>query len=580
VRGQPWRDRLDREGQGRAQVLSQQYGYPDLLARVLAGRGVDGPAAALYLDPTVRALMPDPDVLRDMGTAVERLARAAETGETVAIFGDYDVDGACSSALLAGFLEACGARPLVHIPDRVFEGYGPNAAAIRGLAERGARLLVTVDCGTTSHDALAEATRLGMDTVVFDHHQAPAELPAVLALVNPNRQDDLSGLGQLCATGVVFMALVALNRRLRQRNFWSGARPEPDLLAHLDLVALATVADVVPLTGLNRAFVAKGLGVMRARGRPGLRALLDLCGDAGPPTPFTLGFLLGPRINAGGRIGDAALGARLLNMADEIEAGRIAGELDRLNRERRAIELAAVAEAEALASLDAGDAAILAIGSETWLPGVVGLVASRLKDRFKTPAFAIAFNGEIGTGSGRSLLGADLGRAVRRAVEDGLLIKGGGHAMAAGITIERGKLAAFRAFMEAELGDGVRAARRDEALHVDASVTAGAARADLVAGLEKAGPFGSGNPEPIFVLPRHRLVDAAPAGEGHLRLKIVAGDGARLEGIAFRVKGTPLGDALLAARGGPPVHLAGTLGVDRWGGGERVKLRLLDLAPV
>jgi single-stranded-DNA-specific exonuclease len=578
--GRPWRDRLDREGQGRAQALVQHYGHPDFLARVLAARGVAGEFAAAYLEPSIRALMPDPLVLRDMDRAVERLTAAAERGETVAVFGDYDVDGACSAALLAGFLEMCGARPMIYIPDRIFEGYGPNPEAVRSLAAKGAQLLVTVDCGSTSFEALEVAARLGLETIVLDHHQASAALPPARALVNPNRQDDLSGLGQLCAAGVVFMALVALNRSLRGRGFWNALRPEPDLLAELDLVALATVADVVPLTGLNRAFVAKGLAVMRGRHRPGLRALLDLCGERGPPTAFTLGFLLGPRLNAGGRIGDAALGARLLGLRDPAEADRIAAELDRLNRERRAIEVAAVAEAEALASLARhDDNAVLVIANEGWHPGVVGLVAARLKDRFCVPAFAIALRDGQGVGSGRSLLGVDLGRAVREAQAAGLLVKGGGHAMAAGVTLEQGRLEDFRRFMQERLADGVLAARRDEALLVDAAITAGAADPALIAGLERAGPFGSGNPEPIFVLPRHRVVGTTPVGEGHLRLRAVAGDGSRIEGIAFRVKGTPLGEALAAASGGGPIHLAGHLTLDRWGGGEKVRMRLVDAAP-
>ena len=576
--GRPWRERLGREGQGGAQTLALQFGHPDLLARVLAGRGVIGEASVGFLDPTVRALMPDPSVLRDMDRAVERLARAARSGETVAVFGDYDVDGACASALLASFLETCGATPIIYIPDRIFEGYGPNVEAVRTLAGKGASLLVTVDCGTTSFEPLEEAARLGLDVIVLDHHQAPEALPTAVAVVNPNRQDDLSGLGQLCAAGVVFMALVALNRTLRERRFWNG-RAEPDLLAQLDLVALATVADVVPLTGLNRAFVTKGLAVMRGRGRPGLRALLDLCGEKGPPNSFTLGFLIGPRINAGGRIGDAALGARLLTIQDETEGARIAAELDRLNRERRAIELEALVEAEALASLTfAEDAGVLVAASESWHPGVVGLVAARLKDRFKVPSFAIAIQGENGTGSGRSMLGVDLGKAVREAVTAGILLKGGGHSMAAGITLARTRIDDFRVFMAERLRDSVRAVRRDEALLVDAALTARGATAEIVASLERAGPFGSGNPEPLIVFPRHRVTNVTPVGENHLRARVTAGDGSHLEAIAFRAKGAALGDALLAARGGGPAHLAGHLTLDRWGGGERVRLRLVDMA--
>ncbi len=580
LRGRPWRDRLDVEGQGRAEAMAQLYGHSELLARVLAGRGVLPEASEAFLNPSLRDLMPDPSIMQDMDAAVARLVRAVEAGETVAIFGDYDVDGACSSALLAEFLSACGLPFLLHIPDRIFEGYGPNSEAIKALAQRGATLLVTVDCGTTSHEALAEAGRQGMDVLVLDHHQAPETLPVVEALVNPNRQDDLSGLGALCATGVVFMVLVALNRALRAKGFWTDTRKAPDLLASLDLVALATVADVVPLTGLNRAFVSKGLMVMRGRGRPGLRALFDVAGADGPPRPYHLGFLIGPRINAGGRIGDAALGAKLLLIQDETEAGQIATELDRLNRERQAIEAATLAEAEgeALAALGMSEqGAVIVVGGDNWHPGVMGLVAARLKERLRRPAFSIAFTGENGTGSGRSITGVDLGRVVRAAVEAGVAIKGGGHAMAAGVSLTRSQLGDFRAFLEEKLGPDVERAKAQESLLIDAALTAGAAKPAMIEMIERAGPFGSGNPEPVFVFPAHRLVDVAEVGTGHVRLRAKAGDGSMISGIAFRIAAEPLGQALLKARG-EPIHLAGTLAIDRWGGGERVQLRLLDAA--
>jgi single-stranded-DNA-specific exonuclease len=580
VLGRPWRDRLDLAGQGRAQAIALLQGRSDILARVLAGRGVEPAEVETFLDPTLRKLMPDPDTLRDMDGAVERLTRAIHAGETVAIFGDYDVDGACASALLAGFLRACGTPFIIHIPDRVFEGYGPNSEAIRALAGQGASLLVTVDCGTTSFEPFADAQNLGLDVIVLDHHQAPAALPPVRAIVNPNRQDDLSGLGALCAAGVTYMALIALNRRLRAEGFWDGARAAPDLLAALDLVALATVADVVPLVGLNRAFVSKGLAVMRARGRPGLRALIDVSGADGPPRPFHLGFLLGPRINAGGRIGDAALGSKLLLMEDEAEAGRVAAELDRLNRERQAIELAATqeAEAEALAALGlADDGSAIVTASDAWHPGIVGLVAARLKERFGRPAFAIHFNGATGTGSGRSIPGVDLGRIVRAAVEADILVKGGGHAMAAGVTVARARLGDFRAFLAERLAAALAKARDADALYIDAALTAGGARPELVHDVEQAGPFGSGNPEPVFALPAHRIVDAAQVGTGHVRVVARSGDDRTVSAIAFRAAGRPLGEALIKARGAT-MHLAGSLAIDRWGGAERVQLRLIDAA--
>jgi single-stranded-DNA-specific exonuclease len=578
--GQRWLDRLDAAANLRAQSIVQQHGIADILARILAARGQGPEGAAAFLEPTVRALMPDPSTLVDMDSAAERLLRAVKAGETVAIFGDYDVDGASSSALLGGFLEACGTPYIIHIPDRIFEGYGPNAEAIRALAGQGATLLVTVDCGTTSFEPFEEARRLGLDVVVLDHHQAPEDLPKVQALVNPNRQDDLSGLGHLCAAGVVFMTIVALNRALRTAGFWNSARREPDLLATLDLVALATVADVVPLTGLNRAFVRTGLQVMGHRGRPGLRALFDVAGADGPPRAQALGFMIGPRINAGGRIGDAALGAKLLLLQDDGEASGVARELDRLNRERQALEVQAVAEAEAeaLAALGLSEAGPCVItGSENWHPGIVGLVAARLKERFNRPAFAIAFQGKIGTGSGRSIAGADLGRSVRTAVSAGILVKGGGHAMAAGITLDRSRLGDFRAFMDETLQAPVDRALRDSGLHIDAALTAGGANPALIHEVEKAGPFGSGNPEPVFAFPEHRIVDVGEVGNGHVRVRAAAGDNQTINAIAFRAATRPLGQALLKSRG-RRLHLAGCINIDRWGGQERVQLRIQDAA--
>jgi single-stranded-DNA-specific exonuclease len=581
VLGVPWRDRLGLEGRAVAEAMVQQFGFSDILARVLAGRGVTPETAAEFLDPTVRASMPDPATMVDMEPAVERLARAVQAGEKVAIFGDYDVDGACSSALLAEFLRHCGTPNAIHIPDRIFEGYGPNPEAIAKLAGEGASLLVTVDCGTASAGPFAEAARLGLDVIVLDHHQAPEDLPKVTAIVNPNRLDDLSGLGHLCAAGVVFMTLVALNRRLREQGFWSADHPAPDLLMSLDLVALATVADVVPLKGLNRAFVSKGLQVIHGRRRIGLRALFDAAGADGPPQAFSLGFMIGPRINAGGRIGDASLGARLLMIEDEAEAARIAAELDRLNKERQTLEQVAVAEAEAEAlaalGLEEEGAAVIVTASPDWHPGIVGLVASRLKERFGRPAFAIAMGGITGTGSGRSILGVDLGRAVRAAVDAGVLIKGGGHTMAAGVTVERATLGAFRAWLEERLGEAVTRARLDRALTIDAAFTAGGARKEIVTEIERAGPFGAGNPEPVFALAAHRIVDAALVGGKHIRVRAQSADNARIEAIAFRSADGPLGQALIKGRG-QIMHLAGTLSIDRWGGGERVRMRLLDAA--
>ena len=381
--GRAWRDRLDARGAARALAIAQRYDLPELLARILAGRNVELDAVEAFLDPTIKRSMPDPHVLTAMPEAAARIADAVQRGETIAIFGDYDVDGATSSALLARFLRHAGIEPLIHIPDRLFEGYGPNVEAVRALAARGATLLVTVDCGTTSIEPLAQARTLGVDVVVVDHHQADEELPPAVAIVNPNRRDDLSGLGHLAAVGLTFMTVVAVNRLLRSRGFWTTNRPEPDLLTFLDDVALGTVADVVPLTGLNRAFVAKGLIALRQRNRVGHVSLMDVARLSGPPEAWHLGFLLGPRINAGGRIGRADLGVRLLIEEDPIEAARIAAELDRLNRERQVIEMETVAqaEAEAMAALGIEDkGAVVVTAAEGWHPGVVGLVAARLKE--------------------------------------------------------------------------------------------------------------------------------------------------------------------------------------------------------
>lgn len=577
VTGRPWRDRgADAAVQAQAATMVQAHGLPELLARVLAARGIRPGDSDAYLNPRLRDLMPDPSCLRDMEAAAERLARAVRDRETVAIFGDYDVDGAASAALLAGHLHRFGLDVRIHIPDRITEGYGPNVGAVTALAEAGATLLVTVDCGTSGHAPLEAAAALGLDVVVLDHHGAPEILPPAHALVNPNRLDDLSGLGHLCAAGIVFLTLVALNRVLRRAGL-----DAPDLTADLDLVALATVADVVPLHGLNRAFVVQGLKVMRARGRLGLAALFDAASLSEPPEAWHLGYLVGPRINAGGRIGDAALGARLLNTADGAEATRIAAELDRLNRERQAIEAQAVADAEAemdhALSRDP-DRPVLVTASADWHPGIVGLIAARLKERFGRPAFAFAIRPDgTATGSGRSIPGADIGAAVRSAVEAGLALKGGGHAMAAGATLPGPDFSRFRDHLAADLAAAVAQARAVEALLLDGTVSAGGATAEMVRLLHRAGPFGSGAPEPVFALPRHRIVDAGIVGNGHVRARLRSREGQAIGAIAFRVAQGPLGLAILGAIG-REVHAAGTLGVDQWRGADRAQLRLCDLA--
>ena len=576
--GRRWRSRLDAFGEARALALVQHYGFGDPLARVLTGRNIGPGEAQTWMAPTLRALMPDPSCLRGLDAAVERLARAIRGKTSIAIFGDYDVDGAASSALIAGYLDECDVPRRIHIPDRIVEGYGPNVEAIRMLAADGANLLVCVDCGTTSHEPIAEARRLGLDVLVLDHHLAPPDLPDAI-VVNPNRQDCLSGLGNLCAAGVVFMVLAGVSRALRATGFWPDARGEPNLMAGLDLVALATVADVAPLTGLNRAFVARGIEAMARRERLGLTALADVARLNSAPEAWHLGFALGPRINAGGRIGDAALGARLLLERDPTEAARIAADLDRLNGERRAIETVTVETALSDMQARYGDdpPPVMVAAGEDWHPGIVGLVAARLKERWNRPAFAISWNGQTGTGSGRSIAGVDLGSTVRAAVDAGILLKGGGHAMAAGVTLMRDARPAFEGFLTQRLSASVATARRDDALRIDGTLSAGGATTELVSELARAGPFGAGNPEPVFVLPAHQLSQIADVGTQHLRLKLQARDGAQLDAMAFRAVGTEFGHALIGGRG-QALHVAVALSRDTWGGRERVSARVVDAA--
>ncbi|MCL6651783.1 single-stranded-DNA-specific exonuclease RecJ [Agrobacterium rubi] len=576
---QKWMSRLDQAGQNRALAISQVHGIPELVARVLAGRGVGVDDALAFLDPTIRSLMPDPLTLTDCEKAAERIAAAIKRNEKVAIFGDYDVDGASSSALMYRFLHHFGLDPEIYIPDRIFEGYGPNPAAMQQLAANGATLIITVDCGSTSHESLAAARDAKTDVVVIDHHQVGTELPPAVALVNPNREDDLSGQGHLCAAGVVFLVLVATLRVLKDQR--DSRAYTLDLLSYLDIVALATVCDVVPLKGLNRAYVVKGLIAARHMKNAGLAALFKKAGLGGPVTPYHFGFLVGPRINAGGRIGDAALGSRLLTLDDEAQAEVIAEKLDELNRERQAMEAIMLAEAEAEALYEYGDgtgAGVIVTARENWHPGIVGLLASRLKDRFRRPAFAIAFDSQgKGSGSGRSINGFDMGRMVRNAVDAGLLVKGGGHAMAAGLTVERANLGRLRTFFEKAAQKTVFQLVENSVLKIDGAIGASGATLALVEQMEQAGPYGSGHSQPIFAVPAHRLRDVRVVGTSHVKITLEAMDGSRLDGIAFRAADAPLGHMLMNARG-QQIHVAGTLGADQWQGQKRVQLRVLDAA--
>ncbi|WP_306117838.1 MULTISPECIES: single-stranded-DNA-specific exonuclease RecJ [unclassified Roseitalea] len=572
-----WVERLTPRQANIALDIAQTHGIEDIVARVLAGRNVTVEAAPGFLDPTIRALMPDPSVVTDLNAAAARIVQAIANGERVAIFGDYDVDGAASSALLQRFLRQLGIQAQVYIPDRIFEGYGPNPEALRALAET-ADLIVTVDCGTNSAKAFEAVAGSGTDIVVIDHHQVGGPVPAVRAVVNPNREDDLSGLGHLCAAGVVFMTLVDVARQLRQ----GGRTDLPDLMGMLDLVALATVCDVVPLIGLNRAFVTKGLVVARRMRNPGLAALTAVARIGEPLNPFHLGFLIGPRINAGGRIGNAALGAQLLATDDADTAHSLAARLDALNTERQAIETAMVEEAKAEAALEMRSAhppAVIVTASGDWHPGIVGLIAARLRETTRRPAFAIAFDAAgRGTGSGRSIAGFDLGRLVRQAVEAGLLEKGGGHAMAAGITVMRDRLADLRAFFEAQTGNAVDALVASDTLKIDGALSSAGVTVELIERLHAAGPYGTGHSEPIFAFPHHQVASVRPVGNGHLKLSL-RGLGLRpLDAIAFRVADQPLG-RLLSEHAGRTLHLAGTVSINHWNGRRTPQLRVIDAAP-
>lgn len=578
ARGVCWEHRLDVRGENLALAIAQTHGLPEIVARVLAGRGIAGEEAQRFLSPSIRDLLPDPATLTDMEVAAARIAQAIARRERIAIFGDYDVDGAASSAMLKRFLSHYGVQAEIYIPDRLFEGYGPNPQAMRDLVRRGASLIVTVDCGTNSAEAIQAAREQGADVIVLDHHQVGDVLPSDIAVVNPNREDDLSGQGHLCAAGVVFLALVQVSRILREKKL---AVPPFDLLSLLDLVALATICDVVPMIGVNRAFVAKGLMVARTLKTPGLAALARVARIGEPLNPYHMGFLIGPRINAGGRIGNASLGSDLLATFDEAEAAAIAAKLDQLNRERQEMETVMLEEARAEADAEMRDGAgpaVLMTASAKWHPGIVGLIASRLKDYGRRPAFAIAFsaNGH-GTGSGRSIPGFDLGKLVRAAVSEGLLVKGGGHAMAAGITVERAKLGELRAFFEERAAKAVTALREGESLKIDAALSADGATFDLIDTLDAAGPYGAGHPAPILALPRHRLADAQIVGNGHIRVDLRAHSGRRLNAIAFRAASTDLGEFILSHRGAT-IHVAGQLVTNHWNGTRSVQFRIADAA--
>ncbi len=558
-----------------ALALAQRLELPEPVARVLAGRGIGLEEAESFLNPTLRALLPDPFHLRDMERAATRIADAVMSGEPIGVFGDYDVDGATSSALLKRFFAALGVPIRIYIPDRLKEGYGPNAPALLRLKAEGIRLVITVDCGTAAFAPLAVAADAGLAVIVIDHHVGEPKLPPAHAVVNPNRLDETSPHRQLAAVGVAFLLVVAVNRSLREAG-WYRLRCEPDLMQWLDLVALGTVCDVVPLTGVNRALVVQGLKVMARRANAGLAALADVARLDERPSAYHLGFLLGPRVNAGGRVGEADLGARLLCTSDPQEARELAGRLDGYNLERQEIEAAVLQEAIAAVNAMATGKIVFAAAAG-WHPGVIGIVASRLKERYNRPAFVIALEGALGKGSARSIGGVDLGAAVIAAKQAGLLINGGGHAMAAGLTLAADKLAALHDFLETRIGREISEQRLVPTLALDGMLVLRAANRALVDLLDRLQPYGAGNAEPVFALRDATVVNAGVVGESHVRCILADAGGDRLKAIAFRSVETELGRALLR-KPATPLHLAGRLRPDNWARADGVQFVIEDAA--
>lgn len=552
-------------------------GQDELLHHLFRTRGADPADFARLKNPTLRDWLPDPSIFIDMDRAAERLAAALARDELIIVYGDYDVDGATSAAVLIRYLRGVGGKVGHYIPDRLLEGYGPSADALVALRQAGADLVVTVDCGTQGFAALEAAKAAGLDVIVVDHHKASTALPPAVALVNPNRLDenaDAARFGHLAAVGMAFLLAVALNRLLRAKG-WFTARDEPDLKHLIDLVALGTVADVAALRGLNRAFVTQGLKIMARRGNIGMAALADAARLARAPLARDLGFALGPRVNAGGRVGQADLGVKLLTTHDAGEAAHIAAELDRLNQERRAIEQAVTDAALATAVPAAG---CVVVAGQGWHPGVIGIVASRLKERMNRPAIVIAIQDDgTAKGSGRSITGVDLGAAVLAAADHGLLIAGGGHAMAAGLTVAEPRIADLAAFLDARLAPAVAAATAERALSIDTAVAPRGLNAALVDVLETAGPYGQGWPAPRVAAGPFTIVDARIVGENHLRLALAGADGGRIKAMAWRQGDSELGAALQGA-GRRPVHVAGRVKRDDWAGGDAVELELDDAA--
>ena len=556
--------------------LSRQAGVNDVLARVLAARGVTLDTVHDFLHPTLKTLMPDPSTLAGMDQAVERLVVAINSKEKIGVFGDYDVDGATSSAVLRRFFRSIGIDPVMYIPDRMKEGYGPNTPALLALAEQGVKIVITVDCGISAYEPLKAAKEAGLDVIVADHHKADPVLPVAAAVVNPNRLDDTSKQGHLAAVGVTFLLLVALNRALRVTGWYRDNNiAEPDLRQLLDIVALGTVADVVPLIGLNRAFVIQGLSVLARGANVGLAAMRKVAAIDVEPSAYHLGFIYGPRVNAGGRVGQADLGMRILSTDDPDEAAALAVRLDDYNRARQDIEAAVLAEAiEQVETRNSDDPVLFAMGA-SWHPGVIGIVASRLKDRYGRPACVVALDGGMAKGSGRSVKGVDLGKAVLAARDVGLLFNGGGHAMAAGFTVEEAKLSAFVEFMTKHAVAQMKAGVSSIAHPIDGVLSVNAVTTEFAQMLGELAPYGSGNDEPRFAVVDADVGKADIVGSGHVRCFLTGRAGGRLKAIAFRSADSDLGVGLLNARG-RSLHLTGTIRVETWQGRANAQLIIDD----
>jgi single-stranded-DNA-specific exonuclease len=576
--GRAWRQRPADARLARGHAL--RHGLSEPLARALAARGVGEDQAADYLTPTLRALFPDPSSFTDMDRAAEILVDALEHGRSMVVFADYDVDGASSAALLVRWFRAMGAALPIYVPDRILEGYGPSPAAFRRLRAEGADLVVTVDCGAAAYDAIAAASDIGLEVVVVDHHLMRDDPPRAAAVVNPNRPGCNSGQGNLAAAGVTFVLLAALNREARRRGLFAG-RPEPDLRQWLDLAAMGAICDVTALTGFNRALASLGLKTMSNWANPGLKALMQVAKAEGPAGVFHAGFILGPRINAGGRIGRADLGARLLSTDDPDQALALAEELDALNISRKDVEREvteqAIAEVERRDSRPSEAAAIVVSGAG-WHPGVVGIVAGRLRERYRRPVVVIGVDPavDIGKGSGRSQPGVNLGRAIQAAFEAGYLMAGGGHAMAAGLTVRADKIDAFREFLTERLMTESAVAAQMDVVEIDALISPRAADRALYEDFQRLTPFGPGNPEPVFALAQVQIIYPQAMRGGHIRCTLTDGAGAKLKAIAWRAEDTDLGRRLLAGGGG--LHVAGRLKPDDWNGRQGVQLEIEDVA--